>query len=347
VKTFTLFLLPLLLGFSLLHGNGFNTGNDDAKNELTKPTGSGAAHELTDLKDIGFAWNLTDWEGNAVDSLGLDIYYPTGATSAKNYPVVVFCHAGGFTGGDKSNVTSLCDILADYGFICVAFNYRTGYIKNNPHACTADTTTLWNSVYRGMQDGDACLRWVKKYGLKYNIDTSWMFYAGTSAGASIVLNGAYSNDSTAAIYFSREKKELGKLSNSGNKFPDNYTLKGLGAMWGSIFLDKIIDTNYRAYPTIMFKGDEDSGLPDSVGYFYGCTNYAPPLFAGAGIYARMVLQKTPCVYYELPGANHPAYDDEFCMANLACFFNNIMKGKPYTGRYTYYTPSCPQFKGEF
>ena len=338
MKHFTLILLPLIFILSILHENNPNT--------QYKPANQ-AVRELTDLKDIEFAWNLTDWEGNPVDSLSLDIYYPTGATSDKTYPVVVLCHAGGFTGGDKTNVSSLCDELADYGFITVAFNYRTGYIKNNPHACTSDTATLKNAVYRGMQDGDACLRFIKKFGGKYNIDTSWMFYGGSSAGASLALNGAYTNDSIAKIYFSRERKLLGNVEKSGNSYPATYTLKGLAAMWGSLFSDKVIDTNYRAYPTILFKGDDDSGLPDSLGYFFGCPQYAPPIYAGAGIYARLQLEKTPSVYYELPGANHPAYDDDFCMENIACFFKNIMKGKPYSGRYTYYTPSCPQFDGEF
>lgn len=339
MKHFTLLLLPLALTLVSLRDN--NPGKTQSTSNPNAP------HELTDLKDIGFAWNLTDWQGNHVDSLALDIYYPTGAMSNQKYPVVAFCHAGGFTGGDKNNVSSLCDILADYGYICVAFNYRTGYIKNNPHACTADTTTLWNAVYRGMQDGQACLRWIKKFGTKYKMDTSWIFYAGTSAGASVVLNSAYCNDSVAKIYFPRERNELGNISKSGNTFPDTYTIKGIGAMWGSLFSDQVINPSYRAYPTILFKGDEDSGLPDSVGYFYGCTNYAPPLFAGGGIYARMLAVNCPSVYYELPGANHPAYDDEFCMSNLACFFRNIMQGTPYSGRYSYYTPSCPQFNGEF
>ena len=179
------------------------------------------------------------------------------------------------------------------------------------------------------------------------MDSSQIFLAGTSAGASVVLNSAYSNDSTAAIYYPREKKELGNLSSSGNDFANKYTVKGIAAMWGSLFSDKVIDTNYRAYPTILFKGDEDSGLPDSVGYYFGCTNYAPPVFGGGGIYARMLNQKTPCVYYELPGANHPAYDDEFCMQNVACFFKNIISKTPYSGHYSYYRPSCPQFNGEF
>ncbi len=340
MKKYTYLLLFLVLSCSFVYA-------DTIKPKPVVKHVNGTVKELTDLKDIPFAWNLVDWKGGKVDSLSLDIYYPTGATSDKIYPVVLISHAGGFTGGDKTNVSSLCDILADYGFICVAYNYRTGYIQNNPHACTADTTTLWNAIYRSMQDGTACLRFIKNNGAGYNIDTNWIFTAGTSAGAEVALNSAYCSDSVAKIYFPRERALLGSIDSSGNTLPNNYSIKGICAMWGSIFSDKVIDTNYRAYPTMLFKGDEDSGLPDSVGYYYGCTNYAPPVYAGTGIWARMILEKRPCVYYELPGANHPAYDDEFCMSNLSCFFKNIMSNTPYSGRYSYYVPSCPQFAGEY
>jgi len=118
-------------------------------------------------------------------------------------------------------------------------------------------------------------------------------------------------------------------------------------MWGSLFSNKVIDTNYHEYPTILFKGEDDGGLPDSMGYFFGCTSYAPPIYAGAGIYSRLVKQKVPSIYYELPGANHPAYDDDFCMQNIACFFKNIINGTPYSSHYYYCKPACPQFEGEF
>jgi len=339
-KKFTYLFLLLILSFSTLFANTIKPRSVVKHQKIS-------VKELTDLKDIGFAWNLLDWKGVKVDSLTLDIYYPNGATSDKKYPVVLMCHAGGFMGGDKANVSSLCDILADYGYICVAYNYRTGYIQNNPHACTSDTTTLWNAVYRAMQDAAACFRFIKKNGAGYNMDTSMIFSSGSSAGAVVALNTAYCSDSVAKIYFPRERAVLGSIDSSGNTYPHNYKLKGIGAMWGALFSDKVIDTNFRSYPTIIFKGDEDAGLPDSVGYFYGCTNYAPPIYAGKGIYARMLLEKTPSVYYELPGANHPAYDDEFCMANIACFFRNVINKTPYSGKYNYYTPSCPQFTGEY
>jgi hypothetical protein len=308
---------------------------------------SGTVRELTDLKDIPFAWNLVDWTGANIDSLTLDIYYPTGATSDKTYPVVLMCHSGAFVGGDKTNVSSLCDILADYGFICVAYNYRTGFIQNNPLACKSDTTTFWNAIYRAMQDATACLRFINNQGALYNIDTSKIFTCGTSAGATTCLNAAYCTDSMARIYFPRERALLGSMDSSGNTFPNNYNIRGIGAMWGSIVSDQMIDANYRAYPTMLFKGDEDEGLPDSVGYLFGCAKYAPKVFAGVGIYARMVAENTPSVFYSLPGASHPAYDDEFCMSNIACFFNNILNNTPYSGSYQYFIPSCPQFAGEY
>jgi hypothetical protein len=62
-------------------------------------------------------------------------------------------HAGGFTGGNKSNDSSLCDELADYGFIPVAFDYRTGYIKIIPMPVPQIQLQLFNAVYRAMQDG--------------------------------------------------------------------------------------------------------------------------------------------------------------------------------------------------
>jgi acetyl esterase/lipase len=343
VKNFTITLLPLFLAFfTIPNYSALNSNYHQTNKKLADPI-----RELTDLKDIGYAWNLKDWQGKKVDSLMLDIYYPTGATSDKIYPVVVFCHAGGFTGGDKSNVSSLCDQLADYGYVVVAFKYRTGYIKNNPVICTADTTTMFNAIYRSIQDAQACLRYVKQYAYKYNMDTNWLFIGGSSAGATVALNSAYMNDSVANIYYYRERKLLGSPDSSGNTFPNDYKLKGVLGMWGSLISDKVIDTNYRAYPTLLYKGDNDEGLPDSVGYLYGCPNYAPAVYAGVGIYARLVLERTPAVFYELPGGNHSAYDEDFCMQNAACFFRNIMQGTPYAGRYYYYTPSCPQFKGEF
>src|SRR3954463_9987169 len=85
------------------------------------------ATELTDKKDIAFAWNLRNYDGSHVDSLRFDIYYPTGAMSNKKYPVLFDFHGGSFTTATKLSVTDFSDQFADNGFIVVAPDYRVGY----------------------------------------------------------------------------------------------------------------------------------------------------------------------------------------------------------------------------
>ncbi len=58
-------------------------------------------------------------------------------------------------------------------------------------------------------------------------------------------------------------------------------------MWGLIFSDKMMDTNYRCYPTIFFKGDQDVTIPDSSGFLFDCPN-SRVVFSGIAIYDRLL-----------------------------------------------------------
>jgi hypothetical protein len=110
-------------------------------------------------------------------------------------------------------------------------------------------------------------------------------------------------------------------------------------MWGAMLTDptQLIDSS--AYPTIMFKGDEDGGIPDSAGHFDDCPNY-PMMWAGPAIYDRLVAVNDKVVYHFLPQANHPAYDNQFCVEQASCFLKAIMQGRPYSGQFIGYQPSC-------
>lgn len=243
-------------------------------------------HELTDLKAIPFAYNLRTWQNQLIDSLRMDIYYPTGAQSNKKYPMVLFCHAGGFTGGSRFNVSDICDKLADKGFIAVALDYRTGYNANKDSSvCYRDSLTLNLAIYRAAQDVNACLRFLSAHAEEYYIDTSWMFIGGSSAGAALVLYDAYLNDSTAQIFFPYALSSLGSLDSSGNTLPAHYTVKGICSMWGALFNDQIISPDYKAIPTILFKGEEDPCIPDSVGHYCTCPTL-PVIAGGYAVYSR-------------------------------------------------------------
>ncbi|CAN5738144.1 hypothetical protein BH10BAC2_BH10BAC2_35100 [soil metagenome] len=297
--------------------------------------------ELTDLQGIVFARNLLDWKGRPIDSLQMDIYYPTGATSDKKYPVILFCHAGGFSGGNRFNVAAICDRFADDGFIAVAFDYRVGYRKGRDgHSCDSDSTSLNKAVYRSVQDANSCFRYLVSNANALNIDTSWLFIGGSSAGGVLSQTDAYMTDSTAQIYYPYCVSELGGIQSSGNNYTNKYSVKGVISMWGALsYANTLIDTNYRTYPTILFKGEEDGGIPDSVGSYKGCVNL-PILYAGVALYTKLLSQNTPVVFHQLPLGNHPAYDDVFCVQNSVCFLKALMEGRPYSGSYNFFEPSC-------
>src|SRR5215831_16744662 len=174
--------------------------------------------ELTDIHGVKFASGLTDWKGRSVDSLLMDIYYPTGAISDKKYPLLIFCHAGSFLAGNRFNVSAICDEFADEGFIAVGFDYRVGYNKGTDVPCSADTATMFDAHYRSVQDANSCIRFLVAHADDYHIDTSKIFLGGSSAGASLALDVSYLNDSIAQVYFLSDYQRLGSLETSGNNF---------------------------------------------------------------------------------------------------------------------------------
>jgi acetyl esterase/lipase len=301
---------------------------------------SAAQTELTDKKNIAFAWNVRNYNGTKVDSLRFDIYYPTGAMSNKKYPVYFNYHAGGFISGSKEGITDFSDALAEYGFVVIVPDYRLGYLQNiNDCADGKDTVRLQEAIYRAMQDVNACIRYITNRADAYGIDTSWVFIGGNSAGGTLALNDAYINDSIAAIYYPNSVATLGKLQTSGNNEPYRYTVKGICVMWGAMPYNDSLINSKSAIPTILFKGGKDTKTPNGVGYYNGCTNNNK-VRAGLGIYNVMAALHKPCVYHFQPNGEHAAFDDAFCIKNTSCFFKASISKNPYSGYYQYYKRSC-------
>src|SRR3954447_23998188 len=169
---------------------------------FTTYTKAQTVKELTDKKNIAYAWNVRNFNGTHLDTLRFDIYYPTGAMSNKKYPVLIDFHGGSFTGATKTSVTDYSDMFADYGFIVVAPDYRVGY-NHSSTPCTdgSDSVRLQEAIYRAMQDVNACIRYIANHANQYNIDTSWMFIGGASSGGTLALNDGYINDSIASVHY--------------------------------------------------------------------------------------------------------------------------------------------------
>lgn len=296
-------------------------------------------HELTDRKGLVYERNIRNWKWQRIDSMMFDIYYPTGATSNKKYPVYFGLYGGSFIEGSRRAVSQFADDLADEGFIVVCPDYRVGYKVADGCKPGDDSSAMQIAIYRAMQDVNACMRYVTNHAKEFNVDTAWVFLGGSSAGSTIAENAAYVNDSLSTIHYPDSVAVWGTLQTSGNKEPYNYRIKGLCNMWGGLpAWDSLINSK-SAIPSILFKGGKDVKVPNGVGYFDDCP-YSLKLRAGQGIYDEMISLKVPCVFHFQPQGPHPAYDNKFNVANTACFFKALISKKPYSGYFTYYDASC-------
>ncbi|MCU0331983.1 MAG: alpha/beta hydrolase [Ignavibacteriaceae bacterium] len=94
----------------------------------------------------------------------LDLYYPT---NMKNFPVVVWFHGGGLTGGEKE----IPEALKEKGFAVVGVNYRISPKVKAPEY---------------IEDAAAAVAWVFRNINNYGGDTSIIFVSGYSAGGYLV-----------------------------------------------------------------------------------------------------------------------------------------------------------------
>jgi acetyl esterase/lipase len=97
----------------------------------------------------------------------LDVYSPPGA---KNLPVVVWIHGGGWQAGDKADVQLKPKVFTARGFVFVSTNYRL--------LPAADMGTI-------VRDVAAAVRWVHAHVGEYGGDPTRLFVMGHSAGAQL------------------------------------------------------------------------------------------------------------------------------------------------------------------
>jgi arylformamidase len=97
----------------------------------------------------------------------LDVYSPT---DAKNLPVVLWIHGGGWQTGDKSDVQIKPQAFADKGFVFVSTDYRL--LPN------VDMATIVRDIAKS-------IRWVHDHIVEYGGDPQRLFIMGHSAGAQL------------------------------------------------------------------------------------------------------------------------------------------------------------------
>ncbi|AFL90348.1 carboxylesterase type B [Terriglobus roseus DSM 18391] len=123
-------------------------------------------------------------EGVSEDCLYLNVYAPNPNTpGAETFPVFVWIHGGGFTGGSPNDFDG--GVFAKQGIVVVTVAYRLGVFG------FLDWSPLLGAEYadsanNALRDLVCALQWVKKHVGAYGGDPSRVTIGGESAGAKLV-----------------------------------------------------------------------------------------------------------------------------------------------------------------
>ena len=130
---------------------------------------------------------LTDLPYGDGEANRFDLYLP--ADSGKeNYGLVVYLHPGGFTTGDKSGDTEMCQWLCSRGYVSASINY-TLFSKEHPDA----------NIYTQSVEIREAMPFVVKVAQEKGYRIDQMAIGGGSAGGCLALLYAYRDADTSPV----------------------------------------------------------------------------------------------------------------------------------------------------
>jgi acetyl esterase/lipase len=219
----------------------------DTYNKLSPATGTMAVYLYANETDL-----------TTVD-LKMDIYQPKNDTEKKR-PVVLVMHGGAFAAGSKNDYdqhsVTYCDSLAARGFVTAAVQYRLGItavVKDK--ALTVDSLDFSRTVYRGIQDVRAAVRYIRANANKLGIDPDRVYLIGNSAGAILSLENIYMDKESEIPPAAKTKPDLGGLDAYGEQGYGSQA-NAVAALWGAVHDPKIVEDVKK--PVLLVHGKADS-----------------------------------------------------------------------------------------
>ena len=215
--------------------------------------------------DVGIPIDVDTFTYRKTDErdLKLDLYYPPHRTN-KKYPLVYFCHGGGWISGfrNQPNNVSWCRFLASKGFIVSSIDYRYGY-KND-----------MDDILSDYSEG---LKYLKDRSEELKIDIDHIVLMGLSAGGHLsLLYAAYNSfldhkekihgiQSVVGFYSPSNLKDIFISDNKSlfAKFATTRTLNGLPTEVEEIY-DYYSPINWisdKMLPTLLVHGKLDDTVP--------------------------------------------------------------------------------------
>lgn len=119
---------------------------------------------------------------NSEDCLFLNVWTPSHFTSTSKFPVMVWIHGGGFTGGSGSGQGTAGNSFAQKGVILITINYRLGRFGHFAHpALSKENPQEYKGSYAYMDQIEA-LQWIQKNITQFGGDPKNVTIFGFSAG---------------------------------------------------------------------------------------------------------------------------------------------------------------------
>lgn len=191
--------------------------------------------------------------------LHMDIYTPKGDAEKKRAAVLVM-HGGAFAAGSKDDMeqqsVTYCDSLAARGFVAIAVQYRLGITATlEEKVLTIDSLNFSRTVYRGIQDVRAAVRYVRSKASDLGIDKDRIYLLGNSAGAILALENIYMDKPSEVPAVAHDAPDLGELDIYGVQGESSQANAAV-ALWGGVHDPSIIGET--ASPVLLVHGTADS-----------------------------------------------------------------------------------------
>jgi acetyl esterase/lipase len=254
-------------------------------------------------------------ENNTVtDSLRMDIFWPADDTLSHR-PAIIFAHSGAFYTGNRNHddMLAFCDSLSRKGYVTATIDYRQGFelfSTNTPMHAT-------RAVYRAFQDARAAIRFLRAHATQYGIDTTRIYFVGSSAGAFLALHLIYldkPNEKPAEagqltywdpLYGNQVAPDLGPFD-VGDYLNVFGQPRAVVSLWGALQDTLLIEPDNTA-AVFLIHGESDSVVPFHSGHPFSYPLF-PEVFGSFTLFLRLQsLSLNNYQTYFVPGVGHEFY----------------------------------------
>lgn len=280
---------------------------------------------------------MPKWPGTGVDTLKMDLYYPSlSADALSSRPAIVFFYGGAWLTGSKNDagIRQKCFEWARRGFVVAAPNYRLGWNCNATDLlgvcvlCQGNYFDMNTAVYRGAQDGKAAMRWLVANRAAYGVDTSVLFVGGESAGSFNAMHTAFWTHAYARKVFNGGPyAKLGSIDSAG-AFPGlKFRVRGIINHCGAVNMDTAL--KFNATPMVAFHDVSDCVVPYQVNQVLNCCATSFFWAQGSGrLYNALRRAGVPAEVHVMPGVTpaHCSYPALTLVRESSCFLKKILCG---------------------